>query len=70
SVLTLEGFVEKVQIRLNADIRLPEKKRVYIVIPDFETKHVSHIFSPRLAHPEDAADFKKAIVEVISDADV
>jgi len=62
-VRTFEGVVENGQIRLTTKVRLPEKTRVYVVVPDFEAKKVVHVFSPRLAHPEQAAEFAKQVVE-------
>lgn len=35
-VTTFQGTVENGQVRLAGDVRLPEKARVYIVVPDFE----------------------------------
>ena len=68
SVATFEGIVDNGQIRLKTDIRLPEKTKVYVVVPDIQIEQVAHIFSPRLAHPEQAPDFKMEIVEGPSDA--
>jgi len=62
-VRTFEGVVENGQIRLTTKVRLPEKTRVYVVVPDFEAKRVVHVVSPRLAHPEQAADFVKQVVD-------
>ncbi len=62
-VTAFEGVVENGQIRLKANIRLPENAQVYVIIPDLKAKQVAHIFSPRLAHPEQAADLKKEVVE-------
>ena len=63
-VATFEGFVENGQIRLPISIRLPEKAKVYVVVPDLEVPSVPpYIGSPRLVHPEQAADFEKEIVE-------
>jgi len=62
-VITYEGIVENGQIRLKSGIRLPEKTKVYIVIPDLDPSKVIHIHSPRLAHPEQAADFKMEVIE-------
>lgn len=64
-VTAFEGVVENGQIRLTTKVRLPEKTRVYVVVPDVEVKKVVHVFSPRLAHPAQAADFVKEIVEDI-----
>jgi len=68
AVVTLEGVIENGQIRLPAHLHLRDKTKVYILIPDFETKQVARIPSPRLLHPEQAADFKKEVVEVKSNA--
>ena len=64
SVITLEGFVDQGQIRLKDNVRLPESTKVYVVVPDFQMEQVARIYSPRLARPEQAADFKMEIVEV------
>jgi hypothetical protein len=68
-VAAFEGLVDKGKIRLKTNIRLPERTRVYVVVPDLEIKQV-RIVSPRLVHPEQAADFKKEMIEVASDANV
>jgi hypothetical protein len=69
-VTTFEGIVENGQIRLPADVRLPEHAKVYVVIPDVEVQTVAYIGSPRLVHPEQAADFKKEVIEELDDADL
>jgi hypothetical protein len=67
-VTTFEGIIENGQIRLPADVRLPEKARVYVVVPDVDVQQVAYVGSPRLVHPEQAEDFKKEVIEDISDA--
>lgn len=64
SATTFEGVVEQGRIRLESEVRLPEGTKVYVVVPgvEIETKRV-HLYSPRLAHPEQAADFELEIVE-------
>ena len=63
-VATFEGFVEDGQIRLAGDERLPEKTRVYVVVPEAEAAPaLAYIRSPRLARPEQAALFVKEVVE-------
>ncbi|MBW8877260.1 MAG: hypothetical protein JF614_20035 [Acidobacteria bacterium] len=62
-VVTFEGFVENGQIRLPVSIRLPEKAKVYVVVPDLEVPSIPYIGSPRLVHPGQAADFEKEVVE-------
>ena len=69
-VTALEGIVENGQIRLSTTVRLPERAKVYVVIPDVDVQTGAYIGSPRLVHPEQAADFKKEVVEEPSDADL
>ena len=67
-VTAFEGVVENGQIRLPTDVRLPDKAKVYVVVPDVEVKPIACIGSPRLVHPEQLADFKKEVVEESHDA--
>ena len=69
-VTTVEGVVENGQIRLPAAVRLPERTKVYVVIPDVEVQTVAYIGSPRLVHPEQAVDFIKEVIEEPSDGDL
>ena len=69
-ILTLEGIVENGQIRLRDQVTLPEHTKVYVVIPDVETVPQVHVYSPRLVHPEQAADFAKQVIEVSADAEL
>ncbi|MCW3132816.1 MAG: hypothetical protein N2V78_00540 [Methanophagales archaeon] len=68
SVVAFEGIVEQGQIRLKTRVRLPDKTKVYVIVPDLQVEQVVHIFSPRLAHPEQADDFRMDVVEVSSNA--
>ena len=64
SVSTIEGYVENGQIRVPASVKLPDRAKVYIVIPDVETlRRPIRIVSPRLANPEQAADFRLEVEE-------
>jgi hypothetical protein len=67
---TVEGVVENGQIRLPAAVRLPERTKVYVVIPDVEVQTVAYIGSPRLVHPEQAVDFIKEVIKESSDGDL
>jgi hypothetical protein len=58
-VATFEGVVENGKVRLPANVRLPEKAKVYVVVPDAGAQPVAFVGSPRLAHPEQAGDFEK-----------
>ncbi len=66
SIITLEGVIDNGQVRLRDNVRLPDNTRVYVVVPDIQVEEVAHIYSPRLAHPEQAADFKMEVVEEIA----
>jgi len=70
SVMTYEGIVEKGQIRLKGKVQLPEKARVFIVVPDSPVRKSARIFSPRLKHPEQVVDFVLEIVEESSNAGI
>lgn len=68
AISTFEGVVKNGQIRLLDNVTLPENTEVYVVIPDFEAVPRAHVHSPRLVHPEQAADFVKQVVPVADDA--
>lgn len=69
-VKAFEGVIENGQIRLKTKANLPENAKVYVIIPDFETQKVVHIYSPRLVHPEQAVDFRKEVIEELPNAGV
>jgi hypothetical protein len=69
AVRTTEGSIEDGQIRLPNGLRLPDRAKVYIVIPDEPEiielpllPPVVHLRSPRLADPKDAARLVKTPV--------
>jgi len=62
-ILTVEGVVENGLIRLSGNVTLPERTKVYVVIPDVEAAPQARVYTPRLAHPQQAADFVKEIIE-------
>ena len=70
NVRTFEGRVENGQIRLRGDVLLPDRARVYVVVPEMADDQPERIRSPRLAHPEQAGDFAKEVLEVQNDAGV
>ena len=65
-VATFEAVVENGQIRLPGSVHLPEKAKVYVVIPGVPS--AAYIGSPRLAHPAQASDFEKEVIEGDLDA--
>ncbi|MBI5477562.1 MAG: hypothetical protein HY906_01830 [Deltaproteobacteria bacterium] len=70
SVATFEGVVEDGQIRLESGVRLPDHTRVYVLVPEAGMAQVARVATPRLAHPEQAGDFRMDIVEGPADAGV
>ena len=65
---TVEGTVEKGQIRLPANVHLPDNAKVYIVIPDLVVTPTVHVGSPRFARAGDAAAFAKQVIQGTPDA--
>lgn len=63
-VTAYEGIVQNGQIRLKTNVNLPNNTKVYVIIPELETKKRVRIVSPRLVHPEQAIDFKKEVVDI------
>lgn len=69
-VITLEGVVEHGQLKLTTSVPLPDHTKVSVLISDLQPKLLGRIASPRLAHPEQAADFQMEVSEEQDDADV
>ena len=70
SVTTFEGVVENGQIHLAGDVCLPDKAKVYVIVPNGAPPPPAFIASPRLAHPKDAVAFKKEVIQESSNAGV
>ncbi|MCA1614007.1 MAG: hypothetical protein LC800_07625 [Acidobacteria bacterium] len=68
SVRTFEGFIEKGQVKLNAPVDLPDRTKVYVVVPGADVEQAAHLRSPRLARPEQAADFTMVVIASSPDA--
>jgi hypothetical protein len=69
-VATYQGVVENGEVRLPEHIHLPEKTKVYVIVPNIAVQPISYIGTPRLVHPEQAGDFKKEVIEEKNDAGV
>jgi hypothetical protein len=67
-VSAFEGVVHEGRIRFDEEVLLPENARVYVIVGESARPLVVHVGTPRLVHPEEAADFRKQIVEVADDA--
>ena len=66
-VTAIEGVVENGRIRLREEVSLAENTRVYVIVADMHTGPSVHIRTPHLAHPQQAGDFRKQIVEMPAD---
>lgn len=60
---TYEGMVENERDRLASDDRIPEKSRVYVLVPDAEALLTRHVASPHLVDSEQAKDFQMQVIE-------
>ena len=67
---TYEGVVENGHVTLPPNADIPDKTRVYVLVPDVDTQRTPYIASPRLVHPDQAKDFVKEIIEDTTDAGV
>ncbi len=70
-VATYEGVVEHGCVHVSGNVSLPDKAKVFIVVPEVfevEVPPSPRIRSPRLAHPEQAADFVKEVYPEDDDA--
>jgi hypothetical protein len=67
-VLTIEGIVDNGQIKLNSDVRLPERVKVYVIVPDMKIQETVHLYSPRLKNPGQSEDFKMEVTRESPDA--
>jgi len=66
-VVTFEGVIENGRVQLPPGVSLPDKAKVYVVVPGISeggVQRVAHIYSPRLAHPEQAKDFVKEVIDI------
>jgi hypothetical protein len=69
-LVTYEGVVENGHVALPENASIPEKTRVYVLVPDGKPCQAPNIASPRLAHPEQAKDFEIQVIEETTDTAV
>ncbi len=63
ALTTYEGVVEKGKIRLKTGVRLPENAKVYVIVPEAQSKKKKsvRVMTPRLVHRKQASDFKMKV---------
>jgi len=62
-VTAYEAVVENGRVKLPEAVHLPERSRVYVLVPGVEEFRVFHVGRPRLAQPERAGDFTMTVAE-------
>ena len=62
SVMTFEAVIENGQVRLPAEVVLPERTTVYVVVPGDTIPLNRAVAGFRLAHPEDARKFDMKVI--------
>jgi hypothetical protein len=67
---TYEGIIEDGRVRLPSDAGIPEKTRVYVLVPEAETLSATYVASPHLADPQQARDFQMEVIEDATKAGV
>lgn len=67
---TFECVVQNGQVRLPLDANVPDQTKVFVVVPESSDAPIARIYSPRLAHPEQAGDFEKCVVDDTNNADL
>jgi len=65
---TYEGVVENGHVTLPPDADIPERTRVYVLVPDPDRDRTYKILSPRLVNPEQAKDFEMEVIDESDDA--
>jgi hypothetical protein len=68
SILALEAIVDHGLIRLPSDVKLPDRTKVYVIVPANLTQKTARLLSPRLTNPEQARDFVMEVNEERSNA--
>lgn len=58
-----EGIIENGHVKLRTDAGIPDKTRVYVVVPNSEVISVPYVASPHLANRGQAKDFEMRIIE-------
>jgi len=60
----IEGVIKNGKIVVNeADLASAENAKVRILISDADKKEFPRVYSPRLAHPAQASEFRKLVLE-------
>lgn len=69
-MVTYEAVIENGHVRLAPGVDLPDRARVFVVVPDQTETPGPRIWSPRLVHPHDAAGFRMEVRDEAPDAHI
>ena len=60
---TYEGTIINGQVRFSEEVKLPERSRVLVIVPEEDQPLTGHVYTPRLAQPEKVRDFAMEVEE-------
>jgi hypothetical protein len=60
---TYEGHVENGQIKLDEDVKLPERAKVFVVLPEIKGERIYRIMSPKLIREEGAPPLRMEVTK-------
>ena len=60
---TYEGTIINGQVRFSENVKLPERSRVLVIVPEEGQPLMGHVYTPRLAQPEKVKDFAMEVEE-------
>jgi len=60
---TEESMVESGDVILPAEEEISDETGVNVLLPDLDPQRTYKVMSPRLAHPEQAKDFVKQVID-------
>ncbi len=67
---TYEGVVENGHVTLPPEADIPDKTRVYVLVPNPDVDLTYKIMSPRFADPEQVKDFKMEVIDESQNAGI
>jgi hypothetical protein len=60
---TYEGMIIDGQVRFSEPLKLAARSRVLVTVPEEDQTLTGHVYTPRLAQPEQAKDFAMEVEE-------
>ena len=63
TIKAYEGIIKNGRVELKSDIPLPDRTRVYVIIPEAGVVGIARVPGPRFAQSEEAVDFEMEVAE-------